>query len=195
MSSRVFRPIAATLSALILAQATARAEPVTIRQVIDVVGKYQNTSDLRLRSLTTSATPVSIRSTRVSSRIDKTEADNSLLSGVVIDASDPKVGVSIDNSGDFEGTICDCGEIEIAAGGFPKWPLIFLAAVPLFFIHDCDDCDYVGPTPIPLPTPPPSPVPEPASMLLFGSGLIALAAGLRRKYARGKITAEFGEES
>ena len=40
-----------------------------------------------------------------------------------------------------EGTICDCGEILIP-GGFPKWPLLFLAAIPLFFIDTGDDIDH-----------------------------------------------------
>ena len=107
----------------------------------------------------------------------------------------PQRGVEIIDQGDVEGTICDCGEITIPGGGFPKWPLLFLAAIPLFFIDSGDDIDTPtftptptppsGPTPTPIETP--VPVPEPASLLLFGSGLAAFAAGLRRRYAKAKL--------
>ena len=90
------------------------------------------------------------------------------------------------DQGDVEGTICDCGEITVPGGGFPKWPLLFLAAIPFFFIHGCDDCE-----PNVTVTPPPTPeIPEPASLLLFGSGLAAFGASLRRRYARGKLAAQ-----
>ena len=86
---------------------------------------------------------------------------------------------------EVEGTICDCGEILLPGGAFPKWPLLFLAAVPLVFINDCDDCVQTPEsTPTPTPPPPtatPTPTPEPASLLLFGTGLVAVGAGLRRR--------------
>jgi hypothetical protein len=94
--------------------------------------------------------------------------------------------VDVVDQGDVEGTICDCGEITVPGGGFPKWPLLFLAAIPFFFIHGCDHCE--DPTPPTTPTPPGTPeIPEPASLLLFGSGLAAFGAGLRRRYAKGKL--------
>ena len=192
--SRVFRGIVATLSTLLLVEGTVNAGPVQIRQVIEVVAIYQKTSDLQLRSLATSSSSVSSSATS-----DVTRSGN-LLSGLVIESSDPKVEVVDDNSGDVEGTICDCGDIDIgiAGGSIPKWPLVFFAAVPFFFVHDCESCDsYVGPTPTPTPTTPTTPttpVPEPASMLLMGSGLIVLAAGLRRRYSRVKMNPQRGEQ-
>jgi hypothetical protein len=96
-----------------------------------------------------------------------------------------KLGVEIVEEAEVEGTICDCGEILIPDGAFPKWPLLFLAAVPLVFINDCDDCAQTPdstPTPTPPPpTPTPTPTPEPATLLLFGTGLVAVGAGLRRR--------------
>lgn len=97
-----------------------------------------------------------------------------------------KLGVEVIEEAEVEGTICDCGEILIPGGaGFPKWPLLFLAAVPLVFINNCDDCDenpITQPTPTPPPpTPTPTPTPEPATLLLFGTGLMAVGASLRRR--------------
>lgn len=183
MTSRAFRPIVATLSILLLTGVPVHAGPVAIKEVIQVLGTYQNPPEIRLRTLTqTSSTPISeIKGSTI--------VDNSLLAGVAVSANDPQRGVEIIDQGDVEGTICDCGEILIAGGGFPKWPLLFLAAIPLFFINGDDDFDTptftTTPTPLPaIPTPTPSviPIPEPASLLLFGSGLAAFGAGLRRRY-------------
>jgi len=204
MLSRAFRPIAATLAILLLTGAPTQAAPVAIRDVIQVLGSYQNPPELRLRSVS-QTTNSSVNGTEGPSPI-ATAAQQSAAGGVIADAStgstatsdadtllagvavraDQQVGVDVVDQGDVEGTICDCGEITVPGGGFPKWPLLFLAAIPFFFIHDCDDCEPGLPTP--TPTPPGTPeIPEPASLFLFGSGLAALGAGLRRRYARGKL--------
>jgi hypothetical protein len=207
MRSRAFRPIAAILSVLLLAGSPVHAGPVAISEVLQVIGSHQNPPELRLRSLQTAATPISAAiGSRTDSRVDQSDSGNgdiidsstvdagsdTLLAGVNVGTVDPQGGVDVIDQGNLEGTICDCGEITVPGGGFPKWPLLFLAAIPFFFIHGCDDCE--SSTPTPTPTPPDTPVPEPASLLLFGSGLAAFGAGLRRRYARSKLTAQVGQE-
>jgi hypothetical protein len=195
---------------MFLAGTPVQAGPVAISEVIQVVGSYHNPPELRLRSVSqTVGAPISgsSGSSRADSRINNSIFDasnvqvkeSSLLSGVALGTSDPQE-VGVVDQGSVEGTICDCGEITIPAGGFPKWPLLFLAAIPLIFIDgDCDDCEPTG-TPSPTPTPTNTPrenppqVPEPASLILFGSGLAAFGAGLRRRFRKANATKEVGEE-
>lgn len=207
MRSRAFRPIAAILSFMLLAGSPVHAGPVAISEVIQIIGNYQNTPELRLRGSQT-GTPVSAQATSSvresagddsvsitdtsAASVDPTSADT-LLAGVAVAAEDPQGGVEVIDQSEVDGTICDCGEITVPGGGIPKWPLLFLAAIPFFFLHDCDDCDKECKDceiPTPTPTPTPEPIPEPASLLLFGSGLAALGTGLRRRYAKGKLAAQ-----
>ncbi|HEV7797708.1 MAG TPA: PEP-CTERM sorting domain-containing protein [Pyrinomonadaceae bacterium] len=206
MMSRAFRPIAAILAILLVSGAPTHAAPVAISEVIQVLGSYQNPPELRLRSVSqntnslvdegTGPSPVASAAQQsaagdVAEIPDATTGDtitsdsDTLLAGVAVSA-DPQAGVDVVDQGEVEGTICDCGEITVPGGGWPKWPLLFLAAIPFFFIHGCDHCET--PTPPTTPTPPGTPeIPEPASLLLFGSGLAAFGAGLRRRYAKGKL--------
>jgi hypothetical protein len=218
MRNLSFRPIAAALSILFLTGVPTKAGPVVVSDVVQVLSSYQNPPDLRMRSVSQNSMAVSsgVNSTLQSgssktttgasgTALDGTSAmDNSLLVTVAIPNVDQNIGVDIVDLGDIEGTVCDCGEIPVK-GGVPLWPLLFLAAVPFFFIHDCDDCDTPNPNPNPTPTPTPPPVPsptgfcvnctpsevpEPASLILFGSGLATLGAGLRRRYAKAKLNSQ-----
>jgi len=206
MMSRAFRPTAAILSILLLSGVPTHAAPVAISEVIQVLGSYQNPPELRLRSISQNASsavsdgegPSPVASAGQQSAAgdaieigDTTTANSAsgdtLLAGVAV-STDPQGGIEVVDQGDVEGTICDCGEITVAGGGFPKWPLLFLAAIPFFFIHGCENCQT--PTPPPPPSTPTPEIPEPASLLLFGSGLAAFGASLRRRYARGKLAAQ-----
>jgi PEP-CTERM motif-containing protein len=194
MRNRAFRTIATILSLLLVTSMPVEAAPNTFNEVIQVLGSYQNarqSPQLVLQGFSLG--------TKEGNADLSNNADNSLLAGVLL-APSQQQGVDVLDQSDVEGSICDCGEILVAgAGGFPKWPLLFLAGIPLIFIHhgDCEVCSSSNPLPIPPPTftptsTPPS-IPEPATLLLFGSGLAAFAAGMRRRRASASLKKEVEE--
>ncbi len=112
-----------------------------------------------------------------------------------------------------EDEACDC-EPPVVAGGFPKWWLLGLAAIPIAFIlikrkkdtpTPTQTVPNFTPTPTPTATPtvtptvtptpdktppmtptptPPEPVPEPVTILLFGTGLASIGLAARRKFGK-----------
>jgi PEP-CTERM motif len=197
-----------TISCIVLLTGVpARADQMRINSVVQNLSSLQGTTNLQLSLVSQDPVNKGNKGGTVSPdgpRNDTASVTNdpkldALLSGLPV-VADTKIGVDdVSVEGEVEGTICDCGEILIAEGGFPMWPLAFLAAVPVAFIdfgdeEECTTCDQrtptPSPTPIPTPTPPPTPTPEPASLLIFGTGLIAAGAGLRRRYARTKLANE-----
>jgi hypothetical protein len=175
-----------------------------VTDVVQVLTSYQNPPDLRLRTFTQTSAPLAYglndlgqQQGQQSDQSKENKAQpsqiiqvpDSPLTGVAIDAGSQPLGVQIVEEADVEGTICDCGEILLPVAGIPKWPLLFLGAIPFFFIHDGNDTPTPtpphfdsSPTPTPTPTATPTPVPEPGSLLLLGTGIIAGAGFLRRRY-------------
>jgi hypothetical protein len=190
----VTRLICATLCLLFFTAAPALADPVRINQVVQTLSSSQGVPELTINSLVNQDSgQKGTQQSGPRSDGSGTKPD-STITGTIVTGQGQQIGVETIAEGEVEGTICDCGEIFIAGGGFPKWPFLFLGAIPLAFIdHDCDTCDTPVTTPTPTPTPPSTPtptptpqVPEPASLLLFGTGLAAAGAELRRRYGKAK---------
>jgi len=204
--ARVSRLFCAVVCLLLLTAVPAFAEPVTINQVVQTLTNSQGAPDLKLNNLVSQDPGQKGGTQQTGPRGDNGAGTqggiktDSIISGVTITGGGQKIGVETIEEGEVEGTICDCGDILVAGGAFPKWPFLFLAAVPLAFIHDCEDCDKDTPSSTPTPTPPsiptPTPpgVPEPASLLLFGTGLAAAGAGLRRRYGKTKVDQQIEAE-
>jgi hypothetical protein len=184
---RAFTALA--LMAFLFTAGTVQADSVRINKVVQTLSSYQGPTNLKVNTQDPVSTQTKTGGPKTEGAVTPASSETAkpaeVLAGLPTVQDPGKLGVEVIEEAEVEGTICDCGEILIAGGGFPKWPLLFLAAVPLVFINDCDDCEETPestPTPTPPPaTPTPTPTPEPASLLLFGTGLVAVGAGLRRR--------------
>jgi PEP-CTERM motif len=194
----VCRKAMALAGIFVLMFQTATAGPVLVKDVFQRVNSLQGLADLQLRDVSQQQGAGS-KTAKVDSSSQTGITTEALLS--TVNGETPKIGVEVEDA-IVEGTVCDCGEILLPAAGFPKWPLLFLAGIPLIFLghDDCESCKpttcltcetvtFSNPTPTPIPSPSidlrsVEPIPEPTSLLLFGTGLLAVAGGMRRKYAR-----------
>lgn len=188
--------IAFVLVTSIFSAGSVHADSVRINNVVQTLSPAQGPADLKVGATTATQDPASKTaktSTTTNGTVESPVAGakpDAAAAGVQVVQDPPQIGVEVIEEAEVEGTICDCGELLLpGGGGFPKWPLLFLTAVPLVFINDCETCDtppQQNPTPTPPgPTPTPTPqVPEPASLLLLGTGLVAVGAGLRRRRNR-----------
>jgi len=209
MRSRIFRPFATLASLLLLVAVPVKASPIRFADVVNVMGDLHrgtHTERLRLRVAQDPTTPLNVRETgsRSSTSVSPATAGDvvqasaelaatensavSLVAGLDFGPQQPQGEVQVFDQSTVDGTICDCGEIPAVGGGFPKWP--FLLLIPLVCVTGIcfdDDEKKIPPPEFPTPTPTP-PIPEPASLLLFGSGIAALSAAARRRYARTRAT-------
>jgi PEP-CTERM motif len=212
------RPVALMLVVLLVGAAPVRAADITFEDVVRAVGangQVRAANEVRLRFAAQDGRAAG-QSNAPAQTADSTapQQQSGNLAGAgggQVGTSTPAAGdptlsqsggqVETIDLGDVTGTVCDCGEIPIAeiarrGGGFPWWllggiPLICVSGVCFDSSEECEvNCEPTTP-PTPTPTPPPNPVPEPATLLLFGSGLLALGARARRRYGR----KEFDDET
>ena len=204
MSFRQFISLVGILAIGLSVPERASANRIEANSVQQIFSPNQNISTLHIGRVSNYYFPVAdleIPTHRESQRdTPKVNIESeSLLSGVGFYAlaQDPQK----QTQATVEVAICDCGDVTIpVAGGFPKWPLIFLAGIPFLFIHGGNPDVIIPPTlvitpptsvtPTSLPTPSPSgsvvprdvppEIPEPASLLLFFTGVCALGFRLRR---------------
>ncbi len=220
MKSSIFRHASIVASLLLLVAVPTQASPIKFADVVNVMGdldKGGQASQLRLRVTQDPSVPLSARTNSsqsegasttpatdgsaldASNALATTENSNSsLVAGTDLAPQTPQGDVQVFDQDQVNGTICDCGEIPAVGGGFPKWP--FLLLIPLVCVTgicshhghkvpppECPTCPPCDTCPTPTPTPS---VPEPASLLLLGSGITALAAGARRRYAKMRAARE-----
>jgi len=211
MRARIFRHLSTVASLLLLVAVPTQASPIKFADVVNVMGDLHRGShneQLRLRATQDPAAPLNVRNNMSASSgaavspatdenivtasnelaaTENSSTSTSLVAGTDIAPQQPQGDVQVFDQDQISGTICDCGEIPVVGGGFPKWP--FLLLIPLVCLTGICFDDDKKKVPVPTPTDTP-PIPEPASLLLLGSGIAALSAGARRRYAKMKAAKE-----
>lgn len=208
MRHQAFRTIALMLGVFIAAAPAAQAGTITYGEMVRTAGaggQLRPASEVRLQRLgaqgaataqagsTQSGAPSSEQQQETAGAQQQTapSGTTNVSAPAPADPTLSQSGGKVESVdlGDVTGTVCDCGEIpveNIPKGGFPWWTL---AGIPLVCISGiCAGGEDTPPnTPPSTPTPTPPQVPEPMSLLLFGSGLLAVGASARRRRGRKQL--------
>jgi hypothetical protein len=193
MRRQAVRTTSLMLGVIFAASPAARAGTITFADVVraaDASAQMRTAAEVRLRLAAQTGTAqgsvAQSGSTSGTTQQQQTGTQQQPSGTTPATPSDPTLSqsgghVETVDLGDVTGTVCDCGEIPAAPaikGGLPWWPL--LGGIPLICLSGICTSDENSPPP--GPTPPPPSVPEPATLLLLGSGLLALGARTRRRY-------------
>jgi hypothetical protein len=201
MRRQAVRTTSLALGVLLAAAPSIRAGTITFGDVVraaDASARMRSAAEVRLGAQSGTAQSAAAQNGAAGS------SDNQQQSGTQQTAqqsgtqnpstpSDPTLSqsggkVETVDLGDVTGTVCDCGEIPpppFKKAGIPWWPL--LGGIPLICLSGiCSGGEDTPnpPNPPPPPPPPPPQGPAPATLLLFGSGLLALGARARRRYGK-----------
>ena len=207
MRRQAVRTTALALGVLIAAAPSVRAGTITIGDVVraaEAGAQMRTAAEVRLRmggGQSGTAQSASTQTGTTSTQQTGTQQTAQQPSGAQAPSApaDPTLSqsgghVETVDLGDVTGTVCDCGEIPkvpLPKAGFPWWPL--LGGIPLICVsgictgEHTPTCEESG-TCSPPPTPPTTPTPEPATLLLLGSGLLAVGAGARRRRGLKKLS-------
>ena len=200
MKNRAFRAVAVMVSLVLMLAIPAQASPVQINEVVQVVSGSQRSggqnASVSLRFLAQDDNATAGGATTSAS--DSSASGNSSSSGATTSVQDPSSGGAIiqtDVTEDIGVEECECGPFTVPVAGFPKWPFIPLVGLVCLVPDLCTkctpkqgedancnhieipDCTTTGTCPQ---------VPEPASLVLFGSGMAALGASMRRRRAQAR---------